>query len=75
MGIYKKAAVASDGGPCSVQGAQVMNGEGGSVGESTVTFIYITVVNSLVIRNIQLYILLVLYQWRYFDLWLVGKIR
>jgi len=36
MGVYKKAAVASDGGPCSVQGADVMKNEGGSVVDSAI---------------------------------------
>jgi len=36
MGIYKKAAVASDGGPCSVQGAEVMKDEGGSVVDAAI---------------------------------------
>lgn len=36
MGVYKKAAVASDGGPCSLQGAEVMKDEGGSVVDSAI---------------------------------------
>jgi len=36
MGVYKKAAVASDGGPCSVQGAKVMKYEGGSVVDAAI---------------------------------------
>jgi len=36
MGVYKKAAVASDGGPCSIQGAEVMKDEGGSVVDAAI---------------------------------------